>query len=280
MNKNRESTSSSSDDGYNSDNQSKQAQKYNIARDTALFKKNYQVVELLNNSANGVLYSGKIRSATISPNSFISGIEISTNKTVVIKQVPKIKINSYVNVDGRPVPKEFHIHRIASSIDGVVKAFEWFERRTSWVLVMDKPANCIDIFDFTSQYGTVTEECAVVIIGNIVKTCATMFSNGIFHRDIKDENVLLNPSNMETHVIDFGCATQTSSKQQMFRNFAGTPDYTAPEYFCTGVLDQEKSTIWNIGCLFYILLFGEVPFKSKDEIVSGQIEIVSLSKYY
>ena len=53
MNKNRESTSSSSDDGYNSDNQSKQAQKYNIARDTALFKKNYQVVELLNNSANG-----------------------------------------------------------------------------------------------------------------------------------------------------------------------------------------------------------------------------------
>ena len=59
MNKHRESTSSSSDDGYNSDNQSKQAQKHNIARDTATFKKNYQVVELINNSANGIIYSGK-----------------------------------------------------------------------------------------------------------------------------------------------------------------------------------------------------------------------------
>ena len=59
MNKHRESTSSSSDDGYNSDNQSKQAQKHNISRDTATFKKNYQVVELINNSANGIIYSGK-----------------------------------------------------------------------------------------------------------------------------------------------------------------------------------------------------------------------------
>ena len=59
MKQNRESTSSSSDDGYNSDNQSKQAQKHNIARDTATFKKKYQVVELINNSANGIIYSGK-----------------------------------------------------------------------------------------------------------------------------------------------------------------------------------------------------------------------------
>ena len=59
------------------------------------------------------------------------GIEISKNQNVVIKQVPKVKINNYVNVDGRPVPKEFHLHRLASSIGGVVKAFEWFERRTT-----------------------------------------------------------------------------------------------------------------------------------------------------
>lgn len=71
MNKHRESTSSSSDDGYNSDNQSKQAQKHNIARDTATFKKNYQVVELINNSANGIIYSGKKFNKT-SPKCFLN----------------------------------------------------------------------------------------------------------------------------------------------------------------------------------------------------------------
>lgn len=140
---------------------------------------------------------------------------------------------------------------------------------------MDKPLNCIDIFDFTSQYGTITEEYAALIMRNITQTCSKLYENGIFHRDIKDENVLLNPSDLSTHVIDFGCATQASSRHQVFRSFAGTPDYTAPEYFCTGVLDQEKSTVWNLGCLLYILLLGEAPFKSKDEIVSGQLIIVS-----
>ena len=57
--KNRES--SSSDDGYNSDEQSRKMQKYYIARDTTAFKKKYQVTELLNNSANGVIYSGKFQ---------------------------------------------------------------------------------------------------------------------------------------------------------------------------------------------------------------------------
>ena len=61
--KNRES--SSSDDGYNSDEQSRKMQKYYIARDTSMFKRKYQVNELLNNSANGVIYSGKFKIAIL-----------------------------------------------------------------------------------------------------------------------------------------------------------------------------------------------------------------------
>ena len=145
---------------------------------------------------------------------------------------------------------------------------------------MERRSNTIDIFDFTAQYGTVTEECAAIIMSNVVESCFEMYKNGIFHRDIKDENVLLNPSTLETAIIDFGCAAQASSKTQQFRSFSGTPDYTAPEYYVTGVLDQEKSTVWNLGCLLYILLLGEVPFKSKDDIVAGNLVIVSNFQIY
>lgn len=264
MNTKRNSTSSSTstDDGYNSEpNQSNADHQKHITRDTAIFKKKYQVIELLTNSANGTVYAG---------------IDITTKRRVVIKQVPKTSITNFVNVDGRPVPREFHLHRLASSSTvGVVRAIEWFERRSSWTLVMERPDNCIDLFDFTSQYGTMTDECVIAIIKRVVATCHKLHDIGIFHRDIKDENILFNPSTLETFVIDFGCAKQTSSKRQTFRSFAGTPDYTAPEYFSTGVLDQEKSTIWSIGCLVYILLHGDVPFKSKDDIVNGQFELVS-----
>ena len=108
---------------------------------------------------------------------------------------------------------------------------------------MDQPVNSIDIFDFTAQYGTVTEECASIILTNLLSTCNEMFCRGIFHRDIKDENVLLNPSTLQTSVIDFGCAAEAQSREQKFRSFSGTPDFTAPEYYVTGVIDQEKSTV-------------------------------------
>ena len=140
---------------------------------------------------------------------------------------------------------------------------------------MEQRENTIDLFDFTAQYGTVTEECAAIIITNIVRSCLELFERGIFHRDIKDENILLNPSTLDTSIIDFGCASQAASRDQCFRTFSGTPDYTAPEYFVTGVLDQEKSTVWNIGCVMYILLFGEVPFQTKDHIVQGSLQMVS-----
>lgn len=140
---------------------------------------------------------------------------------------------------------------------------------------MERRENTIDLFDFTAQYGTVTEECAAIIVTNIVRSCLELYERGIFHRDIKDENILLNPSTLDTSIIDFGCASQAASRDQCFRSFSGTPDYTAPEYFATGVLDQEKSTVWNIGCVMYILLFGEVPFQTKDHIVLGTLQMVS-----
>ena len=142
MAKRSPSNESGSDDGYNSDREMQREKLRLINRDTLEFKRKYNVLELLNNSANGVIYSGMftskirhfcLRLSLFSSFSilFILGVRIEDGESVVIKQVSKAKIHDYVMVDGRPVPKEFHIHRLASNIRGVVKAFEWFERRTT-----------------------------------------------------------------------------------------------------------------------------------------------------
>lgn len=142
MAKRSPSNESGSDDGYNSDREMQREKLRLINRDTLEFKRKYNVLELINNSANGVIYSGmfmsKIRHFCLKLSFFSSfsilfilGVRIEDGESVVIKQVSKAKIHDYVMVDGRPVPKEFHIHRLASNIRGVVKAFEWFERRTT-----------------------------------------------------------------------------------------------------------------------------------------------------
>jgi len=134
---------------------------------------------------------------------------------------------------------------------------------------MERPKNSVDIFEFSKQFGALDETASLVIIRQIIQICADLHERNIFHRDIKDENILLNCETLETRLIDFGCATETSDLNQEFSRFAGTPEFTAPEYFLTGRLDQVKSTVWSIGCLFYVLLFGDIPFECTDDIQAG-----------
>ena len=56
---------------------------------------------------------------------------------------------------------------------------------------------------------------------------------------------------------------------QEFRSFSGTPEFTCPEYYITGRYEQEKSTVWSIGCLLYVLLFGDIPFEDMEQITRG-----------
>jgi serine/threonine protein kinase len=54
---------------------------------------------------------------------------------------------------------------------------------------------------------------------------------GVCHRDLKLENIMFKDENQkEIKIIDFGFATKTHIKTQMFE-VIGTPIYLAPEVF-------------------------------------------------
>ena len=73
----------------------------------------------------------------------------------------------------------------------------------------------------------------------------------------------------KVRLIDFGCAAEATNQHQEFRSFSGTPEFTCPEYYITGRYEQEKSTVWSIGCLLYVLLFGDIPFEDMEQITRG-----------
>ena len=57
---------------------------------------------------------------------------------------------------------------------------------------MEKPANCIDLFEFSRKHGALDEKTARKIFSQVVDTCIELLKNSILHRDIKDENILIN----------------------------------------------------------------------------------------
>lgn len=84
---------------------------------------------------------------------------------------------------------------------------DWFERRKSYILVMERPQPVIDLFDYLNQNGAVDEATARKIFLQLADSVLHCHANGVVHRDIKDENVLLNLHTQEAKLIDFGCGT-------------------------------------------------------------------------
>ncbi|NXR78029.1 PIM3 kinase, partial [Pycnonotus jocosus] len=91
---------------------------------------------------------------------------------------------------------------------------------------------------------------------------------GVLHRDIKPQNLLVNPETGDLKLIDFGCGTFL--QEQPYTAFAGTPAYSPPEWICLGCYFGESATIWSLGVLLYVMVCGSLPFRGNSAIVSGQ----------
>ena len=234
--------------GYSSDScASRSPNNFMIEKDQRKFARNFEVTDLLTESANGVIYNG---------------IHIRSGKGVVIKQIPRKIVQHYFEIDGRMVPSEIYLHFHAYAISKtVVKPIAWFEKCSSFVLVMEKVQNAIDLWEFSNTFGAIPENAAVAIFSQIFKCASKLHDGGIVHRDFKDENILINPQTLEIKVIDFGCAEKIQENEAL-KTASGTLEYFPPEWFKYCEMDVEKSTIWSLGAIFYILLTGTWDFEN------------------
>jgi len=69
---------------------------------------------------------------------------------------------------------------------------------------MERNPDSVDLFDFISYYVQIPEEMAVFILNQLLHTIIGCHKAGVAHRDIKDENILIDVNTKEIKLIDFG----------------------------------------------------------------------------
>ena len=108
-----------------------------------------------------------------------------------------------------------------------------------------------------------TENDALGMFFQILDGFENLVQNGIIHRDLKPANILIHDGVYK--IADFGFARFVGNFNNcLLQSCVGSPLYMAPQVLSRNKY-STKCDIWSLGVILYEVLFGDTPWKGRDE---------------
>ncbi|KUI59550.1 Serine/threonine-protein kinase PSK2 [Cytospora mali] len=202
-----------------------------------------------------------------------------TGKKIVLKYVTKKRILVDTWTRDRKlgtVPLEIHVLSFLRREDlrhpNIVEMEDFFEDDVNYYIEMvPHGLPGMDLFDYIELRSNMEEhECRSIFIQVARAIHHLHIKAKVVHRDIKDENVVLDGEGI-IKLIDFGSAAYVKSGP--FDVFVGTIDYAAPEVLAGNPYNGKEQDVWALGILLYTIIYKENPFYSIDEIMDRDLRV-------
>lgn len=116
-----------------------------------------------------------------------------------------------------------------------------------------------DLFDVITKLGSFSPEHSRFLVSQILLIMEHMHNSKIIYRDLKPENLMINPDGYLT-LVDMGAAKRLKIEREFrTRTIIGTTHYMAPEVIM-GKGYSFPVDLWALGIISYELLYGKLPF--------------------
>merc|ERR1719391_974151 len=195
------------------------------------FEEAYRVGAVLGKGGFGIVYAG---------------VRSKDRREVAIKHVARNKVEHWANLNGKRVPLELKLLHSVQSVSGVIR-----------------------LFDFITEKGAIEEELAKNFFRQVTTTLIACHNKGVVHRDVKDENILVDMKTGKLSLIDFGSGAFLTP--EAYKDFDGTRVYSPPEWIRCSRYHGVPATVWSLGILLYDMVCGDIPFEKDEEICNAQL---------
>ncbi len=129
-----------------------------------------------------------------------------------------------------------------------------------------------DLDSVLKRFGPLTPPRAVAIITQIASALDAAHADGVMHRDVKPQNILITRDDF-AYLVDFGIASATTDeKLTQLGTAVGTWKYMAPERFSNDEVTY-RADIYALACVLHECLTGAPPYRadSAGTLVSSHL---------
>ena len=194
----------------------------------------------------------------------MADVYLAEDTTLGRRVAVKVLLQRYAG-DGQFVERFRREAQAAARINhpNIVNIYDWGPVDGTYYIVMEYVEG-ETLKDHIRREGRYAPGEAVRIAVELLAAVNVAHAAHIVHRDIKSQNILLDPAGT-VKVTDFGIAKADDSQMTEAGSILGTAQYLAPEQ-AKGEPVDERSDLYSVGVVFYEMLTGSLPFRGDSAV--------------
>ncbi len=154
----------------------------------------------------------------------------------------------------------------------LVGVTDYFHEGRTVYLVM-KYVEGQSLADLIKQVGPIPEPQVVAWSGQLLEALSYCHGQGVIHRDIKPQNIIIGPDRNAV-LVDFGLVKLWNPNDPRTRTAVrgvGTPQYAPPEQYDVSAGHTEpRSDLYSVGATMYHALTGQAPLSATMRIAAPE----------